>query len=325
VPRAPLPDESSIGATSRVASEGITPPSLLIRAHAPDLVPLGASGLRRPRVFAGCRQPLLGPGPSRHYLCNPCLGAWTHTPPSPLSASAQSFLKGPGLAPREPRSADGTTPATQLPQGAVISGRQSFASLQAPTLARPPDCADRDTHRCRAAGPFTPRIAWPVTRSRMWYRYMSVSGRLIWLVSHQLGCSPIGCSFPHTALQRQADRSGESVHRVRQPRRGQRVPAQDHRKARPRHAPPLTPTVQPLPPGPRELVLKAREAANIPRHPLVLIVSPEDAAQILPLDRDARCRCCRHHAATRLSARRIRWAAVRRRTLNRPVRLCPQM
>jgi len=145
------------------------------------------------------------------------------------------------------------------------------------------------------------------------------------LVSHQLGCSPVGCSFPHTALQRQADRSGESVHRVRQPRRGQRVPAQDHRKARPRHAPPLTPTVQPLPPGPRELVLKAREAANIPRHPLVLIVSPEDAAQILPLDRDARCRCCRHHAATRLSARRIRWAAVRRRTLNRPVRLCPQM
>jgi hypothetical protein len=28
-------------------------------------------------VFAGCRQSLLGNGPSRHYLRNPCIGART--------------------------------------------------------------------------------------------------------------------------------------------------------------------------------------------------------------------------------------------------------
>ena len=32
-----------------------------------------------PSVFAGCCEPLLQTGPSRHYLCNPCPGAWTPT------------------------------------------------------------------------------------------------------------------------------------------------------------------------------------------------------------------------------------------------------
>ncbi len=30
-------------------------------------------------VLAGCCEPLLQTGPSRHYLCNPCPGAWTPT------------------------------------------------------------------------------------------------------------------------------------------------------------------------------------------------------------------------------------------------------
>ncbi len=49
------------------------------------------SGRPRRWVFAGCCQSLLGDGPSRHYLCNPCVGAWTHTPPCSPGASC-SFL-----------------------------------------------------------------------------------------------------------------------------------------------------------------------------------------------------------------------------------------
>jgi len=45
VPRAPLPAEgvTSTGATSRAASKGVTPPSSLLRAHAPDHAPPLAS------------------------------------------------------------------------------------------------------------------------------------------------------------------------------------------------------------------------------------------------------------------------------------------
>jgi hypothetical protein len=146
VPRAPLPNRrvTPVRATSQVASESVTPPSL---------VPPRSSGLPVGHgVFAGCCQSLLQQGPSQHYPCTPSVGAWTHTPPSSPSAHAQFFLGDSGLASREPRSADGTTPAMQLPQGAIISGRQSFASLQAPTLARPPGCTDRNASHAEPLG-----------------------------------------------------------------------------------------------------------------------------------------------------------------------------
>ena len=38
------------------------------------------------QVFAGCSEPLLEGGPSRRYLCNPCLGARTPTPQRPFGA-----------------------------------------------------------------------------------------------------------------------------------------------------------------------------------------------------------------------------------------------
>ncbi len=55
---------------SRTSSEGITPLSSLIRAHATDHNP-PTSFQPWPRwwVFAGCCQSLLGDGPSRRYLC----------------------------------------------------------------------------------------------------------------------------------------------------------------------------------------------------------------------------------------------------------------
>ncbi len=66
-----------------IPSEGITPPSSLIWTHATDQNPPAdfslpyTAGLCPPQ--ADC-QSLLGDGPSRRYLCNPCIGAWTLTP-----------------------------------------------------------------------------------------------------------------------------------------------------------------------------------------------------------------------------------------------------
>ena len=55
------------------------------------------------RVFAGCHQSLLGVGPSRHYLCNLCMGAWTLTPQRSFGALARFFPKDNGLT-LDPRS-----------------------------------------------------------------------------------------------------------------------------------------------------------------------------------------------------------------------------
>jgi hypothetical protein len=117
------------------------------------LSPPHSSGLPIGRgVFADSYQALLRQGPSQHYPCTPCVGAWTHTPLSSSGAHAQFFPKDSGLASQEPRSADRTTPAMQLPQGAVFSGRQSFALLQAPTLTRPPGCPDRSASHAEPLG-----------------------------------------------------------------------------------------------------------------------------------------------------------------------------
>jgi hypothetical protein len=83
---------------SCIMSEGITPPSSLILAHAPDQNPLVTSVCRLvPRVFAGCCVPLLGVGLSRRYLLNLYMGAWTRTPPRFSGALARFFPENIGL------------------------------------------------------------------------------------------------------------------------------------------------------------------------------------------------------------------------------------
>jgi hypothetical protein len=52
------------------------------------------------RVFAGCRQSLLRDGPSRRYLCDPCVGARTLTPPRSSAAHVRFFTEDTGLTPR---------------------------------------------------------------------------------------------------------------------------------------------------------------------------------------------------------------------------------
>jgi hypothetical protein len=128
-------------------------------------------------VFAGCCQPLLGDGPSRRYLCDPCAGARTHTPPRSSAALVRSLTEDTGLTPRETGSTRGFTPTQQLRWGAVDRGcshsitfglRRSLDPQVAPTAA----LWAQHTRR-RAAGPFTPRRTRPVTQTGQWRRFMS--------------------------------------------------------------------------------------------------------------------------------------------------------
>ena len=83
-----------------------------------------------PAVFAGCRQSLLTDGPSRYYPCTPCVGAWTHTPPSPVGAFALFFPTDIGLASRETRSAKRNYPCPATSPGSCFSRLQSFATFR---------------------------------------------------------------------------------------------------------------------------------------------------------------------------------------------------
>jgi hypothetical protein len=92
------------------------------------------------QVFAGCCQSLLGIDPSRRYLRNPCIGAWTL---APHSAFARFFPRSIGLTLDLRRSAHQKLPIMQLQQGHAFSELQSFLYVQAPILDRPPGCTHR--------------------------------------------------------------------------------------------------------------------------------------------------------------------------------------
>ena len=62
------------------------------------------------RVFAGCRQFLLGDGRSRRYLCNLCLGAWTPAPRCSSRAHARFYREDDGLTLEGRRSAHRISP-----------------------------------------------------------------------------------------------------------------------------------------------------------------------------------------------------------------------
>jgi hypothetical protein len=95
------------------------------------------------KVFAGCCQSLLGDGPSRRYLCNLSIGAWTLTPQCLFGASTRFFPKNISLTLDLRRWAHQTPPTMQLQQGHAFSRLQSFTNVQAPMVARPPGCTLR--------------------------------------------------------------------------------------------------------------------------------------------------------------------------------------
>jgi len=147
------------------SSMGFTPSSSLLRTHVSVPAPPTASVLLDlvRQVFAGCSQPLLGTAPSRRYLCESFLGCLDPYPGGPRGASARFFPLGVGLPYVKTRSALHNAPYSDF-RTAAISGLQSFANVQAPSLARPPGCAYRCAEH-RAAGPFTSRYALAITRA----------------------------------------------------------------------------------------------------------------------------------------------------------------
>jgi hypothetical protein len=98
-------------------------------------------------VLAGCCQPLLGDGLSRRYLCDPCVGARTHTPPHSSAAFVRCFTENTGLTPRETGSTRGFTPTQQLRWGAVYRGCShsiTFGLLRSLDLQVAPTAAPKD-------------------------------------------------------------------------------------------------------------------------------------------------------------------------------------
>jgi hypothetical protein len=119
LPRAPLRDHGVTVFASRSWRESarVTPHSSLILAHAPDHhLPVGFVSLYL-RVLAGCCEPLLHDGPSRRYLCDPCIGAWVPTPPRLSGAFVRFFPDHFGLILKLRDSARGRYPASSFPQG----------------------------------------------------------------------------------------------------------------------------------------------------------------------------------------------------------------
>jgi hypothetical protein len=165
---------------------------------------------------ADCKS-LLGDGLSRHYLCNPCVGAWTPTPQRPFSAPARFFLKDNGLTLDVRGSARQICPCNATSTENRFSGLQSFRNVQAPALARPPGCTHRYSFKAigrpgrlhHASPGWLPApgcgIATYPTRVRL-------GG--IRLDFHQLDCSLVGCSDVRSISLFGLIRGRQFVHRL---------------------------------------------------------------------------------------------------------------
>ena len=142
-------------------------------------------------VFAGCCEPLLHPGPSRHYLCNPCLGAWTPTRQRPPGASARYFPGDFGLTSHGTRSARQTIPAWQLPQGGIFPGCSHLLMFRLPDslglqIAPAASFEGRPGRLHRASPGWLPAPSCGIATC--------VNEQFTRLDFHQLDCSLVGCS-----------------------------------------------------------------------------------------------------------------------------------
>jgi hypothetical protein len=177
VPRAPLPAARCYPRRCGVPHH--------IRGHYPSFIaPTGSCVRPNPshrlwidllrRVLAGCRQSLLGDGPSRRYLCNPDAGAWTPTPWCPAGAHARFFPADDGLTSGQRRSAH-QSPCNATSTGPTFRGCSQFVMFRLPRLLDPPVAPTAETMRLWVARPFTPRRTRLVTCPEQWYRYVSVT------------------------------------------------------------------------------------------------------------------------------------------------------
>ena len=186
---------------SWTSSAGITLPSSLIRTHAPVLNPPTAYGhsLGR-RVFAGCRQSLLGVGPSRRYLCESFPTCLDPYPGCSCGALARSFPQDIGLPSVRTRSALGNTRTatsvrTQF-RGCSHSLMFRLPYLLGPLIAPTITCT-MHVRRLGLIRHAEPGLLPPQAVASLRARF----GQLARLDLHQLDDSLVGCSFPHYALR----------------------------------------------------------------------------------------------------------------------------
>jgi hypothetical protein len=145
------------GDVSAISSEGVTPPSSLLRAHVP--LPLGSLLLRHLASFEESwqvvRSPcspgsfptlslrifpwMLDPLPRRYTVCSHLFLPRCHRP-----SPSEEWVGFPRFVPRITTS-----------RRPVISRMQIFLDVPASKFALPPDRSYRCTYGCRAAGDFT--------------------------------------------------------------------------------------------------------------------------------------------------------------------------
>ena len=145
------------GDVSAISSEGVTPPSSLLRAHVP--LPLGSLLLRHLASFEESWQVVRSPCCPRELPDviseNLSLDAGSHTPAvhrvlSPVSSTMSSAFPTCGLG-RLPAFCPTNNDFSQ----ARVSRMQIFRDVPASKFARPPDRSYRCAYSRRAAGAFT--------------------------------------------------------------------------------------------------------------------------------------------------------------------------
>ncbi len=182
---------------SCVSSGGVTLPSSLIRAHAPDQIP--PAYFDSPYRAGLCR---LLPVPAGRWSfptlslqsLHGCLDPY---PGMPLRCACP-FLPGelqPHLRCTKFGASDSRRNATSTTT--LFSGRQSFRYVQAPMLASPPDGTHRTGfHACGQPGRLRHAMGWKLP-SRTVVSLHDRIGQLSWRDFHPLDCSLIGRYLQH--------------------------------------------------------------------------------------------------------------------------------
>jgi hypothetical protein len=178
--------------------EDITPPSSLLRTHAPIPLTLPSFSYYFVRgVFAGCYQPLLSAGPSRRYLCESFLGCLVpYHGGSPQSAYTCFFLHVIGLPQQGCGSASPASTREHDFTAERFSRLQTFLYVQTSEFAHLPDRSYRCAYCRRAAEAFTSkqhmlrylrmhRICLPPE-----YRQLAARGLSPRQIRSLVGCSP---------------------------------------------------------------------------------------------------------------------------------------
>jgi hypothetical protein len=178
-----------------ITSEGVTPPSSLLRTHAPDPIPPVLFG--SPYSTGLCRlSPVpagIGPFPtlslqSLHRRMDPYPGMplWCPCPFLPRELQPQ---------PRCTYFGASSIPPLCNFNDDLFTGRQSFRYVQAPMVVSPPGCTYRASSLSRGQpGRLRHAVDWK-SPSRTVVSLHDRNGQLSWRVFHPLDCSLVDCSL----------------------------------------------------------------------------------------------------------------------------------